>query len=45
LNLPNARDYAHRVQDVGRRLLGVVALRNREYEAVAFQGGLDRPKR
>jgi hypothetical protein len=37
LNLPNAGYYAHRVKDVGCRLFGVVALRNRENEAVAFE--------
>jgi hypothetical protein len=44
LNLPDARDYAHRVKDVGCRLFGVVALRDRENEAVAFERGFDRSK-
>jgi hypothetical protein len=38
LNLSDARYYAHRIEDVGRRLFGVVALRNRENEPVAFEG-------
>jgi hypothetical protein len=41
LDLPNARNNAHRVQNIGGWLLGVVALRDREDEAVAFQRRLD----
>ena len=44
LDLADARDYAHRVKDVGCRLFGVVALRDRENEAVAFERGFDRSK-
>jgi hypothetical protein len=43
LDLTDARDDAHRVQDIRRRLLGVVALRYRKDESVALQGRLDRP--
>jgi hypothetical protein len=42
LDLTDARDNAHRVQDVRRRLLGVVALSDGEHKAVAFKGRLDR---
>jgi hypothetical protein len=42
LNLTDARNDAHRIQDVRRWLLGVVALRDREHEAVALEGSLDR---
>jgi hypothetical protein len=38
LDLPDTRDYAHRIEDVGGRLLSVVALRNRENEPVALEG-------
>jgi hypothetical protein len=36
LNLPDARNYAHRIQNVSSRLLGVVALRNRKDETVTL---------
>jgi hypothetical protein len=38
LNLSDARDYAHRIKDVGGGLFGVVALGDREHEPVAFEG-------
>jgi len=41
LDLTDARNHAHRVQDIRRRLLGVVALCNGEHETVAFEGGFD----
>jgi hypothetical protein len=42
LDLTDARNYTHRVQDVRRRLLGVVTLRDCEHETVTLEGGLDR---
>ena len=42
LNLTDARNDAHRVQDVRCWLFGVVALRDCEDETVAFEGRLDR---
>ena len=45
LDLPDARDDAHRVQDVRRRLVGVVALRDGEDEPIALERRLDRAKR
>ena len=44
LDLTDARNDAHRIQNVRCRLLGVVPLRNRENEAVALEGCLDCPK-
>ena len=41
LDLTDARDHAHRVEDVGRRLVGVVALRDGEDQPVALERGLD----
>ena len=41
LHLADARDHAHRVQDVRARLLGVVLLRHGEHEAVALERRLD----
>ena len=37
LDLTDPRNDAHRVQDVGRWLIGVVSLRDRENEALAFE--------
>jgi hypothetical protein len=37
LNLSDARDDAHRVENVRCRLIGVVALRHGKYEAVALE--------
>jgi hypothetical protein len=45
LNLTDAGDDAHRVQDVGSGLLGIVALRNCKHEPVALEGRLDGAKR
>ncbi len=45
LNLSDARDDAHRVEDLGRGLVGVVALRDGEDEAIALQRGFDGPQR
>jgi hypothetical protein len=45
LDLTNARDYTHRVQNVGGRLLGVVALSDRKYKTVTFERRLDRAER
>jgi hypothetical protein len=42
LDLADARNDAHRVQNVGGRLLGVVALRDGEDESVALEGRFDR---
>src|SRR5688500_5702524 len=42
LNLADLGDDAHRVENLGRRLVGVVALRHGEHETIAAQGGLDR---
>jgi hypothetical protein len=36
LNLSDARNYAHRVQDVRCRFLRVIALRNRKNETIAL---------
>ena len=41
LDLPDARDDAHRVEDVRGRLVGVVTLRDGKHETVALEGGLD----
>ena len=41
LHLPDAGDHAHRVEDVGVGLLGVVALGDGEDETVALEGGFD----
>ena len=45
LDLADPGDHAHRVEDLGRRLVGVVALGDGEDQPVAFEGGLDRPQR
>ena len=45
LDLADARNDAHRVEDVRRRLVGIVALGHGEHEALAFQRGLDGAKR
>ena len=45
LDLADPRDDAHRVEDVGRRLVGVVALGDGEDEPVALERRLDRAKR
>ncbi len=45
LDLPDAGDDAHRVEDVGRRLVGVVALGDGEDEPVALERGLDGAQR
>ena len=45
LNLANPGDDTHGVQNVGRGLVGVVALRDCEDEAVAFERSLDGPER
>jgi hypothetical protein len=45
LDLADAGDDAHRVEDLGRRLVGVVALRDGEDESVALERRLDRPQR
>ena len=45
LDLPDAGDDAHRVEDVGRRLVGVVALRDGEDEPVALERRLDGAQR
>ena len=45
LDLPDARDDAHRVEDVRRRLVGVVALRDGEHEPVALERRLDGAQR
>jgi hypothetical protein len=45
LHLPDAGDNAHRVEDVWRRLVGVVALGHGKDEAVAFQRRFDGPQR
>ena len=45
LDLPDARNHAHRVEDVRSGLVGVVALCDGEDEAVALEGGLDGPQR
>src|SRR4029079_18231538 len=37
LDLPDARDDAHRVEDVWSRLIGVVALCDSEYQPVALE--------
>ena len=44
LDLTDARNDTHRVQDVRCWLLGVVALRNGEYETVALEGRFDSTK-
>ena len=41
LDLPDPGDDAHRVEDVGRRLVGVVALRDGEDQTIGLRGGLD----
>src|ERR1035437_400327 len=41
LDLSDPRDHAHRVEDFGRRLVGVVALRHGEDQPVALESGLD----
>jgi len=41
LHLADARDHAHRIQDVRARLLGVVLLCHGEHEPVAFERRLD----
>ena len=45
LDLADAGDDAHRVEDVRRRLVGVVALRDGEDEPVALERGLDGAQR
>ena len=35
LDLTDARDYAHLIQNVRRRFVGVVTLRDREHETLA----------
>src|SRR5439155_20095577 len=45
LNLTDARDDTHRVEDVRRRFVGIVALRDGEDEPLAFEGRFDSPKR
>ena len=45
LDLADARDDAHRVEDVRRRLVGVVALRDGEDEPLALERRLDGAKR
>ena len=45
LNLPDARNDAHRVQNICRGFFGIVALRNREHDAIALECSLDRAKR
>ena len=41
LNLSDARDYAHRIQDFRRWLVGVIALSYRKDESIAFECGFD----
>jgi hypothetical protein len=45
LDLPNSRDDAHGIQDVRRRLVGVVALGDGEHQALAFERRLDGAQR
>jgi hypothetical protein len=45
LDLPDARYHAHRVEDVRRRFIRVIALCNREHQAVGFQRRFDRAQR
>jgi hypothetical protein len=45
LDLPDSRDDAHRVEDVRRRFIRVIALRDRENQAIAFQRRFDRAQR
>ena len=45
LDLPDAGDHAHRVEDLRRGLVGVVALRDGEDEPVALEGRLDGAQR
>src|SRR4029453_9196316 len=45
LDLADSGYDAHRVENVRRRLISVVALRDREDEAVAFQRRFDRAQR
>src|SRR5262249_37495279 len=45
LNLADPWDDTHRVQNVGRRFVGVVPLCDGKDESVAFQRGLDRAQR
>ena len=42
LDLSDARDDAHRVEDIGSGLVRVVALRDREHQPVALQRSFDR---
>ena len=44
LNLPNARNNAHRVQNVRSRFIGVVALCNGEDQPLSFERGFDGAK-
>ena len=41
LDLPNARDHTHRVQDVGGGFFGVITLRHGKDEAIPLEGCLD----
>ena len=41
LNLSNARYHAHRIQNVGARLVGIIPLRNGKHEPVRLQCRLD----
>ena len=45
LDLPDSRDDAHRVQDVRRRLVGVVALGDSEHQALALERRFDGAQR
>ncbi len=45
LDLPDPRDDAHRVENVWRGLVGVVALRDREDESLVLERGFDRAQR
>jgi len=45
LDLPDPRDHAHRVEDVRRRLIGIVPLSDGEHEPVTLQRRFDRAQR